>query len=238
MPTLARDKSVLKCPQCGLVTFDDLPACPRCKESFALVRPLASTSLDGARHVLRDDPELRLKLRERLHRARLDRRKRNENPLALGPDPDAPDWFEPDIGGGNGAAEAATAPASEAAQRSKESTTVPIDDHTADDDVRAGTTTSDSHSDPGIIEASREAEDGDETVQVSGTSGSGHVAVTVVRKGGAKAIIPLLCSAGAGCPGTDPGSGQSIRALSDRPRLHRPALICHHPDFRPLSRAM
>lgn len=161
MPTLARDKSVLKCPQCGLVTFDDLPACPRCKESFALVRPLASTSLDGARHVLRDDPELRLKLRERLHRARLDRRKRNENPMALGPDPDAPDWFEPDIGGGNGAAEAATAPASGAAHRSKESTTVPIDDHTADDDVRAGTTTSDSDSDPGIIEASREAEDGD-----------------------------------------------------------------------------
>jgi uncharacterized RDD family membrane protein YckC len=143
------------------VTFDDLPACPRCKESFALVRPLASTSFDGARHVLRDDPEQRLKLRDRLHRARLDRRKQNQNPLALGPDPDAPDWFEPGTGGGNGAAEAATSPAPGAAKRSKESTIVPIDDPTADDDVRAGTTTTDSGGDAAIIEASREPEDGD-----------------------------------------------------------------------------
>lgn len=148
----------MKCPQCGLVTFDDLPECPRCKESFALVRPLASSSLDGARHVLRDDPELRLELRNRLHRARLDRRKQNENPLATGSDPDAPDWFDPDLAGDNGADEADMAPTREADERRKEGDTVHIDDPSADDDVRGGATTTDAD-EPDIIEASREPDD-------------------------------------------------------------------------------
>ena len=143
----------MKCPQCGLVTFDDLPQCPRCKESFALVRPLASTSLDGARHVLRDDPELRLKLRDRLHRARLDRRKRNENPMATGPDPDAPDWFEPEPGGDNGAAEAMLAAAPATGERSEEREVVYTDDLSPDDNMR-GRATADT--DAEIIEASRE----------------------------------------------------------------------------------
>jgi uncharacterized RDD family membrane protein YckC len=141
------------------VTFDDLPECPRCKESFALVRPLASSSLDGARHVLRDDPELRLKLRDRLHRARLDRRRRNDNPLVSGPDPDAPDWFEPQLGGGNGDAEASMTPTPEAGERSEEGEIVPIDDLSPEDDVRGGAATADADGEVDIIEASRETED-------------------------------------------------------------------------------
>jgi uncharacterized RDD family membrane protein YckC len=143
------------------VTFDDLPQCPRCKESFALVRPLASASLDGARHVLRDDPELRLKLRDRLHRARLDRRMENENPMAAGPDPDAPDWFEPEPGGDNGAAEAMLAAAPAAGERSKENGIVHTDDLSPDDNARGGATTADADTaaEAEIIEASREFDD-------------------------------------------------------------------------------
>ena len=122
----------MKCPQCGLVTFDDLPQCPRCKASFALVRPLATASLDGAQHLLRDDPELRVKLRDRLHRARLDRRKQNENPLAAAPDADAPDWFVPLPGDGNGATEAMLATAPATRDHSKETPIVHSDDRLAD----------------------------------------------------------------------------------------------------------
>ncbi|MFQ5744234.1 MAG: RDD family protein [Acidobacteriota bacterium] len=42
-----------------------------------------------------DEPELRDHLRDRLHRARLDRRKHSDNPLASGKDPEAPDWYRP-----------------------------------------------------------------------------------------------------------------------------------------------
>ena len=133
----------MKCPECGLVTFDDVPQCPRCDKSFALVRPLATASLDGARHLLRDDPELRVKLRDRLHRARLDRRKQNQNPLAAAPDADAPDWFVPLPGEENGAAEAMAATAPANGGPSKEAPIVNSDDLSADDDVRGGTTTTD-----------------------------------------------------------------------------------------------
>jgi len=125
------------------VTFDDVPQCPRCDKSFALVRPLATASLDGARHLLRDDPELRVKLRDRLHRARLDRRKQNQNPLAAAPDADAPDWFVPLPGEENGAAEAMAATAPANGGPSKEAPIVNSDDLSADDDVRGGTTTTD-----------------------------------------------------------------------------------------------
>ena len=133
----------MKCPECGLVTFDDLPECPRCKASFALVRPLATASLDGARHVLRDDPELRVKLRDRLHRARLDRRKQNENPLAAAPDADVPDWFVPLPGDGNGAAEAISVSAPATRGHSEETPIVHSDDVPPDDGVRGGATTAD-----------------------------------------------------------------------------------------------
>ncbi len=133
----------MKCPECGLVTFDDVPQCPRCDKSFALVRPLATASLDGARHLLRDDPELRVKLRDRLHRARLDRRKQNQNPLAAAPDADAPDWFVPLPGEENGAAEAMAATAPANGGPSKEAPIVNSDDLSADDDVRGGATTTD-----------------------------------------------------------------------------------------------
>lgn len=140
------------------MTFDDLPACPRCKESFALVRPLVSSSPDGARHLLRDDPDLRRELRDRLHRARLDRRKKNDNPLA-GSDPDAPDWFEPQGGRGNGVAEITLAPRPGANAR-EEGEVVPIDDRSPDQETRASTSRSDE--DTALIEASREPEDSDE----------------------------------------------------------------------------
>ena len=133
----------MKCPECGLVTFDDVPQCPRCDKSFALVRPLATASLDGARHLLRDDPELRVKLRDRLHRARLDRRKQNQNPLAAAPDADAPDWFVPLPSEENGAAEAMAATAPANGGPSKEAPIVNSDDLSADDDVRGGATTTD-----------------------------------------------------------------------------------------------
>ena len=83
----------MKCPQCGLVTFDHLSKCPRCKQSFTLVRPL--TRLGGTGHLLVDEPEYRDHLRDRLHRARLGRRKKYDNPLANGMDPEAPDWYQP-----------------------------------------------------------------------------------------------------------------------------------------------
>ncbi len=150
---------VVKCPQCGLVTFDNLPQCPRCKESFALVRPLASASVDGARHVLRDDPEVRLRLRDRLHRARLDRRKQNENPLAAGTDPDAPDWFAPEEGADSDSAEPGVAVASATSRRSKEAEIVNSSDLSHDEDARGGTTTADVEEETGIIEASREPDD-------------------------------------------------------------------------------
>lgn len=123
------------------------------------MRPLASSSLDGARHMLRDDPELRLELRDRLHRARLDRRKNNDNPLS-GSDPDAPDWFEPDVGGGNGAAEITLARTRGTDER-EEGLIVPIDDRSPNDDTR-GSTSSGSDGEADLIEASREPEDTDE----------------------------------------------------------------------------
>lgn len=85
----------MKCPRCGLVTFDHLPECPRCQQSFSLVRPLTHQGLGKSRHLLVDEPELRDHLRDRLHRARLDRRKHSDNPLASGKDPEAPDWYRP-----------------------------------------------------------------------------------------------------------------------------------------------
>jgi uncharacterized RDD family membrane protein YckC len=112
--------------------------------------------------VLRDDPELRLKLRDRLHRARLDRRKQNDNPLASGPDPEAPDWFEPELGGDNGDGEAEIASAPGTGERSKERKIVRIDDLSGDDDMRGGATTADSDNDAEIIEASRESDGDDE----------------------------------------------------------------------------
>ncbi len=133
----------MKCPDCGIVTFDDLPECPRCKASFALVRPLATASLDGARHLLRDDPELRVKLRDRLHRARLDRRKQNENPLAAASDDDAPDWFVPLSGDDNGAAEAMSAATPATRGHSKETPIVHSDDPPPNDGERGEATTAD-----------------------------------------------------------------------------------------------
>ena len=154
--------SVVNCPECGLVTFDDLPQCPRCEGSFALVRPLAATSLEGARHPLRDDPELRVKLRDRLHRARLDRRKQNENPLAAAPDADAPDWFVPLPGDGNGVAEATPATAPATRGQSKETSIVHSDELSPDDDVRGGATTTDAEIDIEVSGAEPLAPDEDE----------------------------------------------------------------------------
>jgi len=105
---------------------------------------------------------LRLKLRDRLHRARLDRRTQNENPLATGADPDAPDWFEPEIGGDNGANEVTIATAPKAGERSEERKIVHMDDLSPEDDVRGGATTADADSELEIIEASRESDDTDE----------------------------------------------------------------------------
>ena len=127
----------MKCPSCGLVTFDHLSKCPRCEASFA-VRPLASGSMGTLRHLLRDEPELRGELRDRLHRARLDRRKQNENPLAAGTDPDAPDWFEPVADREDAVAEAARFPDAVGGERIQESGIVSADDLAPDDERRGG----------------------------------------------------------------------------------------------------
>lgn len=103
---------------------------------------------------------MRLKLRDRLHRARLDRRKQNENPLAKGTDPDAPDWFAPDTGAGNDVGDAGSVATPAARERSKEAEIVNSGDPSRDDDPRGGATTADVDEDAGIIEASREPEDG------------------------------------------------------------------------------
>ncbi len=88
-----------------------------------------------------------MKLRDRLHRARLDRRKQNENPLAAAPDADAPDWFVPLPGDGNGAAEAIPAAAPATRGHSKEIPIVHSDDITPDDDVRGRASTADAEID-------------------------------------------------------------------------------------------
>ena len=142
MPTLPGTGDV-KCPSCGLVTFDDLPQCPRCRESFALVRPLASTPHGDSSHLLRDEPELRTELRDRLHRARLERRKENANPMAAGSDPDAPDWFDPAGSGDDDVFEAASVVESTDGGRSEERGTVHSDDLPPDGDVRGSAMTAD-----------------------------------------------------------------------------------------------
>ncbi|MGD8331362.1 MAG: RDD family protein [Acidobacteriota bacterium] len=76
--------------------------------------------------------------------------------MASGPDPDAPDWFEPEIDDEDLDVDAAPPPG--AGERSKESTVVHIDD-LSPDDVRGGATTADSDSEVDIIEASRETDD-------------------------------------------------------------------------------
>ena len=137
----------MKCPRCGLVTFDDLPQCPRCEESFALVRPLASGANRGARHVLREDPELHTKLRDRLHRARLDRRKDNENPLAAGTDPDAPEWFDPEMNDGGGPSDITLPTGPAGGERSEEGESVYSDDLEPDEEMRGAAATADATED-------------------------------------------------------------------------------------------
>jgi uncharacterized RDD family membrane protein YckC len=124
------------------VTFDDSPQCPRCRESFALVRPLASTPHGDSSHLLRDEPELRAELRERLHRARLERRKENANPMATGSDPEAPDWFDPASSGDDDVLETASVVESTSGGR-EERGIVHSDDLPPDGDVRGSAMTAD-----------------------------------------------------------------------------------------------
>ncbi len=124
----------MKCPHCGFVTFDHLQSCPGCSQSFALVRPLTQQGLGDSPHVLRDEPELRARLRDRLHNARLDRRKENPNPLASGPDPEAPDWYRPRLDSNDGAAEQVQGGPSRRSGRGKEEMSV----HPADPSPEEG----------------------------------------------------------------------------------------------------
>ncbi|MCH7823876.1 MAG: RDD family protein [Acidobacteria bacterium] len=73
--------------------------------------------------------------------------------MATAPDTDAPDWFEPLPGDGNGAAEAmpATAPATRG--NSKETPIVHSDNLMPDDDVRGGATTADTEIDIEVVGA-------------------------------------------------------------------------------------
>jgi hypothetical protein len=93
--------------------------------------------------VLRDDPEGRAKLRDRLHRARLDRRKDNENPLAAGTDPDAPEWFDPALSEGDGLSEVILSPEPAGGERSEEGKSVSSDDLVPDEETRGAAATAD-----------------------------------------------------------------------------------------------
>ena len=129
----------MKCPQCGFVTFDHLQSCPRCSQSFALVRPLTQQGPGDSPHVLRDEPELRDQLRDRLRNARLDRRKENQNPLASGPDPEAPDWYTPGLDSDEGPAEQVQGGPPRRSERGKEEKSV----HPADPSLEEGSPTDD-----------------------------------------------------------------------------------------------
>ena len=91
-----------------------------------------------------------------MHRARLDRRKHNDNPLAAGSDPDAPEWFEPESVDEDTAGEATPEEVSSPGGRSKEGEIVPMDDLSPDDEGRGGTVAADGEVD--IVEASRESD--------------------------------------------------------------------------------
>jgi uncharacterized RDD family membrane protein YckC len=93
--------------------------------------------------LLRDEPELRTELRDRLHRARLERRKENANPMAAGSDPEAPDWFDPASSGDDDVFEAASVVESTNGGRSEERGIVHSDDLPPDGDVRGSAMTAD-----------------------------------------------------------------------------------------------